>query len=448
MAGTYTDFTLQDAWAALGQRLYDPTHVRWSTPELTIYVQQALRTFNALTNHFRAEGSFESASPEAFYDLPTVLPALRGQMFTVQQAVNQICYQLIEPVPIGGLWQGTAQFSLQDLITALDQSRDLFLMETGIVQTRSLLLVDPAPADGIVELSETIQNLRRLAWKTDDGIITLLRRDDQWGLTNYRPNWQTSSAQPPRAYSISTQPPLKVQMAPPTSVVGTLDLLTIDTGPAISTAALDAALGVPDDWAWVVIFGAMAQLLQRDGLAHDPSRASYCAQRWAHGLQMARTAAVVLSARVQGTQVNLGAVADADAYTPSWQMVPSTPYRILTAGHTIVALNPPPGVPSGGGNFTVLLQVVRNAPVPTAAGEFLQIGSELVDDILNYAQHIALSKEGAFQIQLADGLLKQFLSMCGTTLAIQYASQPEEAAASNQTTQDARVLSYRGTEGS
>jgi hypothetical protein len=448
MDGSYSAFTLADAWGDLGGRLYDPDHVRWTTDELTIYVQQALRTFNALTNHFRSEATFQTATPEAFYDLPTVLPSLRAQNFTVLEAVNQICYQLLEPVPNAGLWVGTQQYSVPDILSALQQARDDFLFETGIVQTRRLIDVASPATTGRIALPEAIANLRRLAWKTDDGIITLLRRDDQWGLTNYQPNWQTVSAAPPKIYSVSTQPPLVVQLAPPTSVGATLDLVSVDQGEEVSLSIAGQSLGVPNDWAWVVIFGALSQLLQRDGLAQDAARADYFQQRFEHGLKMARTAAVVLSARVNDVQCNLGALADADAYTPSWQLVPSIPARVLTAGHTVIALNPPPGVPTGGGNFTILLQLVRNAPVPTLPADPLQIGGDLVNDILDYAQHLAISKEGAFQIQLADSLLKRFFSTCGVTLAIQYASQPEEPAAANQTAQDSRVLSYRGTDGS
>lgn len=442
--GSYATTTLQDAWTKLGRNLFDPGHVRWSTDELTLCVQQALRTYNALTNHFRAEAAFSSASPEAFYDLPTVLPTLRAQDYTVREAVDLLCLQLLEPVPQGGLWVGTEQFSLQDVLDALQQARDTFLLETGIVQTHSVLTVDPAPVDGLVNLPEEIIALRRLGWKTADGIVTLLRREDQWGLTNYQTGWQTSSARPPKAFSVSTQPPLVVQLAPITTVAANLDLLTVNRGVVPSLVVPDQSLGVPNDWAWVVLFGALAKLLQRDGLALDPGRSSYCEQRWNHGLDMARAAAVVMSARVNGIQVNIGSVADADFYSPSWPLVPGNPSRVLTAGHTVVALWPPPGVPAGGGDYTILLQVVRNAPVPTEPTDYLQVGPEAVDAILDYAQHLAIMKEGTAQIRASQGLLDQFMELCGTTLAIQYALQPEESAASKQTEQDANVLAYRG----
>lgn len=443
MAGIYTTTTLSDAWGLMGSRLYDPDHVRWPTDELTIHIQQALRTFNALTNHFRAGTTFQTTVNEAFYDLPTIAPSLRAQTYTVTQAVEQIAWQLMEPPPQGNTWVGTLQFNLTDILQALQQARDAFLLETGVVITHSLLSV-PAPAGtGLVDLPEAIVNLRRLAWKTDDGIVTVLRREDTWGLTNYAVGWQTASASAPKAYSIGTQPPLIVQLAPVTTVAGTLDLLTIDRGAVPNLLDPTQSLGVPNDWAWVVIFGTLAQLLQRDGLALDPERAAYCESRWKHGIEMAKAAGVVLAARVSGSPRPLGSVSDADAYSTAWQMVSANPKRVITMGHTLVGLWPPPGVPSGGGSYTVTLDVVRNAPVPTVGSDVLQIGPELVNDILDYAQHLAVWKEcGPGQVESSMALLNQFMALCGTSVQIGKASRPNDPAALDQTSQDQRVVAY------
>lgn len=438
----FTTFTLADAWDDMGSRLADPDHVRWPTAELTIYVQQALRTYNAFTNHFREAADFQTASPQAFYDLPTIAPALRGFTYTVAAAVQQISRQLLEVPPSGSTWNGTDQFSLADITQALQQARDTFLLETGVIVTRSTMAMAPIPVSNVVDLDEIIFNLRRLAWVNQDGIITVLRRTDQWGISNFKTGWQTLADRPPIGYSVSVQPPLKVQLAPRSTQTGTLDLLTLNRGVAPDLNDPAQVLGVPDDWAWLVIFGALAQLLQRDGLALDTGRATYCDARWKHGLGLARTAAVVLGGEISGQTVALGSVSDADAFSASWQMVPAIPKRILTAGQTVVALWPPPGVPPGGGNFTVTLDLVRNAPVPVINTDVLQVGNEVINDLLDYAQHLALWKEGPGQLQASQGLLDQFMRLCGTTIAIQYASQPNETATDNQTVKDVQTVAY------
>lgn len=438
--GAYTAFTLADALADMGSRLYDPDHIRWSEPELTIYIQQAIRTFNALTNHFRDSASFSTVNKQAFYELADVT-TLREPTLTVADAVNQICYQLLEPVPVGNLWAGTAQYGLDDILGALQQARDTFLLETGVIVTHRELAVPVSPVGGKVDLPESVINLRRMAWATSNGYIIVIRRDDSWGITNFGNGWQVSRSVAPIAYSVSTTPPLVVQLAPITTQVGTLDMLTIESGaaPAMLGSVL---LGVPDDWAWVVIFGALAQLLQRDGLAVDPARAQYCEARWDDGLQRAKAAAVVIDATVNGVNTPLGSVPDADAYSPDWQMVSGVPRRVLTMGQTIVGLWPPAGIPTGGGSYTVVLDVVRNAPVPVELSDPLQLGQELLNDILDYAQHLAEFKEGVGSLQVSMPLLDQFLGICNTTIAIKTASQPNQPAIVNQTPQDRRGTLY------
>lgn len=442
MAGIYTDFTLADAITDMGSRLYDPQHIRWSESELTIYIQQAIRTYNAFTNHFRTTVEFETTQGQAFYDIGTVAPTERGLTYTVRDAVDQILWHLLEPPLNGAFWTGTAQYSLQDVLSAIQQARDTFLLETGVVVTSSSGAVT-VPADGVLSLDETIIAVRRASWSLPSG-ISPLRREDQWGLVNYRRGWQTATANRPTAYSVSAQPPLKLQLAPVTNVNGTLGLLTINRGAAPDILDASQSLGVPNDWAWVVIFGALAQLFQRDGLAQDAARAAYCDQRWSDGLTRARAAATILAAKVDTTWLPMGSVSDADSYSPYWQSVPARPRQVLTMGQTLFGLYPPAGVPTTGGNYACALDIVRNAPVPVELSDALQVGNEIVNDLLDYVQHLAVIKEGAVQIQESMGLLNQFAGMCGTTIQVQHASNPSDPSLLEQTMQDARVEVYRG----
>ncbi len=443
MAGTYTAYTLADALSDMGSRLFDPMHVRWPEAELTIYIQQAIRTYNAFTNHFRDSADFDTVNKQAFYNLADVVPSLRAMTVTTQEVVDQILYMLLEPPLNGPAWMGTAQYSLADVLSAIQQARDTFLLETGLVVTQAVQGVNPVPSSGVIDLNETTIAVRRAAWGAPGGITAPLRREDQWGLVNYRIGWQTTRAASPLAYSVSAQPPLQLQIAPVTTTAGNLWLLTIDRGAVPDI--LDAAqpLGVPDDWAWVVTFGALAQLFQRDGLAVDPLRASYCMSRWTDGIARAKAAAVVISAEVDGTWTPLGSVPDADAYSSDWQVVSGVPRRVLTMGHTLIGLWPPAGIPPAGGSYAVTLDVVRNAPVPTTLGDYLQVGPEILNDLLDYAQHVALVKEGPGQVQQAMGLLNQFASMCGTTVAVQMASNPSDPALLGQTPQDANMAAYQ-----
>src|SRR3990167_4084801 len=144
--GSYTAITLLQALNQLAARLLDPSFVRWSSPERTVYLQQALRTWNALTGFYRGQGSFTTQPGEPFYSLPSVLAALRAQTYTDANAIDQVILHLLEPVPVGGVWVGTSQFTLTQVIDAVQKARDEFLLKTGVVHTRSTMTVDPVPA--------------------------------------------------------------------------------------------------------------------------------------------------------------------------------------------------------------------------------------------------------------------------------------------------------------
>lgn len=443
--GTYTSTTLSQARTILAGRLMDPTFVRWTEAEWTIYVQQALRTWNALTGFYREQGSFTTTVHEPFYDLPTTLPLLRAQSYTDEQAISQIAYHLLEAQPSGATWNGSQQFTIQQVADAVRLARDRFLIETAAVITKADQAVDPVPSSGRINLTEDMINLRRAAWRTADGIVTVLRRDDSWGLTHYaRRTWVTQADQRPKAYAVGETPPLVLQIAPVPSTAATLQTLSINRGPVVVPGTA-VSLGVPNDFAWVVLFGALMELLNKDGLAYDPARAGYCQARWEHGIEQAKEAAVVVDAEISGSPVEIASVSDADFYAAAWPMVSANPRRGITSGHTLFGLVPPPGVPVGGGQYSVTLDLVRNAPVPSADGDYLQVGPELLDTILNYAQHLALFKEGAAAIQQAQGLLDQFLKMAGTEIAIEWASAPNRVATVEQTVQDTRSVAYETT---
>ena len=307
----------------------------------------------------------------------------------------------------------------------------------------------PAPAaSGRLALDEAVFNVRRAAWTTTaTGTLYPMLRTDEWAANNYSPPWPQSS-QPPTSYSVSVTPPITIQLIPPAAGAGDLDLVSIDAGVALPTTP-SAALGVPDDYAWVLKYGALADLLSGDGLALDLPRAAYCEERWRQGVEHASTAAVVLAGRLTDlTQspsaevpVRITSLSDADRYDPAWQRTPGTPTRILLAGQTLVALLPPPDATVR----TVTLDLVRNAPVPTAGGDILQISQDVYATILDLAQHTALFKEGPGQTQQAMALLQRVAKAAGVDLHLQQGSTPDRSQLIGQTEQDRRVEAEQRT---
>ena len=59
--------------------------------------------------------------------------------------------------------------------------------------------------------------------------------------------------------------------------------------------------------------------------------------------------------------------------------------------------------------YLITLDLVRNIPVPVVDGDFLQIGNEKVNTILNYAQHVASLKMGGAEFQATMPYYQDFL---------------------------------------
>lgn len=394
----YSHITRAAFRTQLRARLDDPNGVYWADAELNAILEEALRTFQAMTNFSRVRGTFNASANVAFYDLPSnlmtgvVYPL--GYNVTDVDAVTAMSYHLLEPVPTGlgtgaAAWAGTAMFTLPLLVSALQRRRDAFLAATGSVLTQAMQNVPSAPI-GRVSLADSVVAVRRAAWKDVSGApYAPLWLDTAWGASAFSQGWSVNPGQP-LSYSIIEDQPLELQLIPVPANVGRLDLVTVNSGATLDVTT-GVLLGVPDNWVWAVGWGAVADLLAADGEAHDKNRADYAEARYQEGVEMCRASSVILQAQLQGLPVFVSSLADFDAFTPQWQEVSGPPTGLAAAGLNLVALGP---VPDAGGPYSVTLDVVRNAPLPIADSDMIQVGREDLDCILALAQVNSLFKEG------------------------------------------------------
>jgi hypothetical protein len=437
--------TLNAALGVLASRLQDVGMVHWTAAELTRYLREAMRTWNAITEDAMDQGTFATVAAAPFYDLPTTLPALRAYTVTDTYMVGDIEYALMEP-PTPAAWTGTAQFTFQDVVTALQQRRDQYLLETGQVVTRVIQALAGPPASGRFPLNRSIVTLRRVAFIDANGVVYPLQRDDEWGANGFDRTWPLQTGVPltsfPMAYSIGVSPPLICQIIPPLATVGTLDMLAVTRaavmgglGPCLDPT-VGIFLGVPDDWTWVVRFGALATLLNQQGVTYDPQRAAYCEGRFRHGVLLASKAHMVLAARIDGQPVTLTSIAEADQYSRSWQRISGAPVQVMLAGQALVALTPVPI----DGTHTVTLDLVRNVQLPVVGTDCTTISEGTLDPIIGYAMHLAMFKEGPSQLQAAMDLMDRFFRAAGIDNAIDYVSSPNQQVIRGQTQLDESQL--------
>jgi hypothetical protein len=405
----YTFETFAQLKTQLANRLHDPSKTYWTDAELGAILTEALRTFSFFTWHWRDQGTFNLVPGTTIYDIANELSAQLGQTVTDRNLINDIQYHFQEPATSAWAagWTGTAMFTMTDLTHALQKRRNKFLAETGCYITRTVQ-ASGVPVGGRIAMPQTVIDIRRIA-RLNDGVYTNLWRVDEHELTAYSQTWTTPAAQDPVQYSVLATQPLMVQLAPAPTASATLDILTVSAGADLSPTTTATVFGVPDDMTWIVKWGAMADLLQKDGPAQDPERAKYCEERYQHGVKLARMTASIVAARIGTTPLLVCPLAELDAYHIGWQSATAgTPTILATAGHNMVAVSPPPDA-----GTAVYLDVIKNATIPTGDADFVQVGKEMIAAILDYAEHLAMFKVGGDEWKSTDQLLGQFFSMAG-----------------------------------
>lgn len=330
---------------------------------------------------------FQTVAGQTFYDLSstTGTAAYLGYTILDQDLITQMEYHLLEP-PTPTAWTGTAMFTLDQFTQALERRRNQFLIETGAVLTEYQPVV-AATGDGRVQLQDSILDFRRAAWIDSSGAYSTLFRDDEWRINGLMDGWPQNPGTP-AVYSVSVTPPFSLQLAPPAANNGTLDLVVVNSGATLDPTT-GVAVGIPDDFAWVIMWGALADLLGENGPAADPLRAQYADQRWQDGVAMAKGATTVVQAQVNNVQLQTVSVFESDGLDPNWQNDSGPPKNVLMAGLNLLAISPVPD-----GVYSVTLDIVQDAPVPAASGDQVLVSRDVADALIDYAQHVDAFKQG------------------------------------------------------
>jgi hypothetical protein len=406
---TYAYVTLATAQSDLASRLYDPTMQFWSPAELTVLLQEALRTWNAFTGQQRGDFTLPSTQGTVFYDLTAAAASLRPYTVTDQSLYESMEYSLLEPLtatyPL--TWTGSRQFSIANLIAALQRRRDETLATSGCTLTRIKLPVTPGYTRNAVP--DTTLAIRRVVYQPVAGFglpsSIVLWPEDTWSLDSFDVGYATASNQTPSTFRVTTEPTLTFDTDVPPAIPGSYELLVVQSGATLSAAA-PSTLSIPDDWTWLLRWGSLMDLLGTESNAKDPLRAKYCEGRYRQGLELLAAAPATLGLRVNGVPLRVDAVRSADLYQTGWEAhAPGPATEALTAGLNLVALNPPPDA----GPYSLTATVVQNAPVPVLATDFLQVDRGAYDAILDYAQHLAAFKMGGQEFMATVPLYSRFL---------------------------------------
>jgi hypothetical protein len=104
-----------------------------------------------------------------------------------------------------------------------------------------------------------------------------------------------------------------------------------------------------------------------------------------------------------GIPVAMDAIANLNSLHPFWQNTPGTP-SLIGVAYDQIALGCIPNAV-----YSLAADVVRSAPLPTAPGDYIQLGREELPYIFDYCRHILCFKLGGAEFMATMGLYDNFL---------------------------------------
>lgn len=390
----------------LAQRLADSNKVFWTDAELKVYITEALRTWNALTETWLVDYSFSTTAGQPWYDTGSTAGSPRNQSVLDSDLYTIMQYHLLESPSGGGSWAGTSQFSLSDLSGALQRRINEMIQRTGCN------LADNFTHVGVnvrkFALSCQVLEGRRLRFLPDSGAsnVTLIR-EDRRAWTGFNLNYPSASGLP-SAWDMASEPPQTIDLNSAPTQTGTYDLINVQAGPTFAPP-VSSLLGVPDDWSWIAKWGALADLLGRDSEATDRARADYCLKRFEQGIKIMQASNWLMLATINGTPVDIVSLRDKDGFSPEWQDNPNAWPSMVVAGTDFLAPCPVAA------NTPVIATVVGNAPIPVLDADCISMTKDVQDAILDYAQVLASFKMGGVEFSSTKDLEDKFLAFAVQT---------------------------------
>ena len=375
--------------------------------EAHVYLQEAMRVWAATALWWRERVTFTLTQNVHWYDLAARVGTLSNTV-TDSLLLGEIQYHLLEPLSLTS-WTGSAQFTLAEITESMERRRNQLLLETGIVLSVNTLAVS-SPPQGRVDTTSINPDpieVRRVAWKSTAGVFSTLWRADEWEAEGLKPGWKQAPADPPEVYSVAVTPPLSLQLVPSPSANGSVEIISVLNG-AVPNVSSGVSLGIPDNLAWIVKYGVMADLLGRESQSRDFARAKYCERRWREGVEIARRYTTVLQAEINGVNKFISSIHDMDTLAPSWQNTAAgTPTEVGIAGLNLIGVSPKPSAVS----VSLTMDIVRPAPIPASDSATVQLGPEELNAIVDYAHHIAAFKQGGAEFQATERQYENLLRL-------------------------------------
>jgi hypothetical protein len=395
----YTQTSQAQLASDILQSLNDPAGVNWSTDEVNRAINEALLTWGCATSYWRDRGQFASVASTAFYDLSVQLPLLRARTFTFGDLITEIQYHLNEAPTGFAFTNQTTQFTSTQILNALIRAANEFALDAKIAFAMTSI---PGITTARTAVTGTIAAIARASWTDSITLQTkVLRREDAWSEDSYNPLW---TIQPglPFAFSESETPPIMVNLYPPPLNSGSLNLIYSDSE-NYSGATGSTVFPIPNEFIPAIKWRALYSLLGTQGQGYDPFRAKYCAERYESFTHLSNQMRSVIRVQINGIPIPMDTMAALDSARPFWQSKIGKPSMAGTL-YDIIALS---DVPKDA-TLAISCDLVRSAPLPVLTTDYIQVGYEELQYIVDLARHILSFKLGGEEFQTTFPLYDNF----------------------------------------
>lgn len=200
--------------------------------------------------------------------------------------MSEIQASLLEPTIDGGVTWTSGMWTAAEVIQYINQRQDRFLKESELLTAWTTITVTAAqlrpalPTDWVATV--------RVSWLGTGGATYVnLPRSDSWAADHGLPTWASTTATRPTVYMDSETPTLALQLAPAPTGSGTLSLYYISVGNTLDGTG--EIFNTPDEFIPYLKYGVMADMLTKLGRVQDAGRAAYCEQRFAEGVELAKS---------------------------------------------------------------------------------------------------------------------------------------------------------------
>lgn len=463
MAGSYSWLTLTAGIAQLAARLSDSGNVFWTVAECQLYIFRALQQYNLLTNCWKTDFAYNPT--QLWNSLGSITGSPRLRTATDAQSYTLLQYYLLEPPTGAGTWTGTTQFSLSDLQNALQIRRDEMLQisacndsllqnilitpntrrtylpdtvldvprvrylaletsptATGLIGVSSITVSDPtniatgllasgtgiAPWATVSSINGTVVSLSLPNIGAVTGVIqffapTTLYRDDTVALEWYESPLYQLPAGTPQTFQLSSEPPLAFDVDITPNQAGVYEAVVSQSGPVFAPPAA-TLLGIPNDWAFILEYGALADLLKKEPESSDHERADYCAKRYVDYLGLISKTPWIMLGNINGVACSVDSLEETDRYSVGWDQNPSSFGPVIVTGG-IDFLAAPVGQSVG-------VTVLGNAPLLDSTSTYLQVSRDAWQTVLDLSQSLACFKMGGQDWKQALELEKRAIQFC------------------------------------